>query len=304
MQTLQYPDLSHYQAGISLSGLPAVIAKATEGSSYTDPEYARIARDARAMGIPFAGYHWLHVGNASGQAAKYHSVAGTTPCMIDVEHSNDNPSVQDCLNFKSSLNALGVRVPLVYVPKWYWQQYMGSEDLRPLVAAGMKIVSSNYPNAGYSDNGPGWAPYGGITPTVWQYTDAHQINGYSVDMNAYKGTVEDFRALLNGGSSMALEEIVPQTGNRALGTTESDLWNNEMTGHSGYVPTQMSFRSAQLNRIEAVLKEATPVSISPTDLQSIADEVSAATGAKLDEVVAKLDKIATLLAAAGQALTQ
>jgi hypothetical protein len=58
------------------------------------------------------------------------------------------------------------------------------------------LVSSYYTT--YSDNGPGWAAYGGATPTVWQYTDALPYNGASCDFNAFKGTVEQFRQLVYG----------------------------------------------------------------------------------------------------------
>jgi len=38
--TIHFPDVSHYQAGLSLKPYPAAIAKATQGTGYTDPSYA------------------------------------------------------------------------------------------------------------------------------------------------------------------------------------------------------------------------------------------------------------------------
>ena len=38
--TIFYPDVSSYQAGISFAGCVIAVAKATEGTGYTNPDYA------------------------------------------------------------------------------------------------------------------------------------------------------------------------------------------------------------------------------------------------------------------------
>jgi hypothetical protein len=68
--------------------------------------------------------------------------------------------VADCLAFANALRGLGGVCTLVYLPRWYWQGTLGSADLTPLAAAGLHLVSSNYTR--YSDDGPGWEPYGGM----------------------------------------------------------------------------------------------------------------------------------------------
>lgn len=196
--TIFYPDISSYEAGISLAGMPAVVVKATEGTTYTNPDYARVAADAIARGIPWAAYHFLHHNSdPAAQARHFHSVAGNAPCMLDIETAGDGTraTLSDALTFSSALNSLGGAVRLAYFPHWYWQA-LGSPDLTPLTRAGIGLVSSNYTS--YSNTGAGWSAYGGVTPTVWQYTDAHQLNGYTVDCNAFRGTVDQFRALLTG----------------------------------------------------------------------------------------------------------
>lgn len=197
--TFFYPDISSYESGISLSGMAAVVVKATEGTTYTNPDYARVARDATSRGIPWAAYHFLRRGSGAAQADYFHGVAGNVPCMLDVETAGNGTmaTVQDCLDFANRLRAYGSSVRLVYLPHWYWQN-LGSPSLVPLAQAGMALVSSNYTT--YSDTGPGWSPYGGVTPTVWQYTDAHSLNGFSVDYNAFRGTADEFRALLTEGT--------------------------------------------------------------------------------------------------------
>ena len=50
--TIFYPDVSSFQTGVSFSGAPIAMVKATEGTDYTNPDYspAKIrAKDAGAF---------------------------------------------------------------------------------------------------------------------------------------------------------------------------------------------------------------------------------------------------------------
>ena len=49
-----------------------------------------------------------------------------------------------------------------------------------------------------SPAGAGWVPYGGVTPTVWQYTDKQVLNGVPCDFNRYQGTQAQLAALFTG----------------------------------------------------------------------------------------------------------
>lgn len=202
--TIFFPDVSNHQGAMSLAGAVACIAKATEGTTFKDKYYTHYRDQALAMGIPFAGYHWIHNSDIDAQAHNAFSVVGPNiPLMIDDEDINDGLSVSRTLAFVSAYRALGGTVTLEYLPHWFWEDY-GSPDLRPLGRAGLSLISSNYTT--YSDTGPGWAPYGGMTPAIWQYTSTAHFNGVqNVDFNAYKGTVEQLRALFNG-------QLVPGSG--------------------------------------------------------------------------------------------
>jgi len=45
----------------------------------------------------------------------------------------------------------------------------------------------------------GWQPYGGVTPVLWQYTDAASEQ-QSLDFNAFRGTIDQLAALLGGSA--------------------------------------------------------------------------------------------------------
>ncbi|HEX6500398.1 MAG TPA: GH25 family lysozyme [Micromonosporaceae bacterium] len=204
--TIFYPDLSHYDLdrGVTVQpGTVAVLAKATHGTLFLDRGYPILQRQAAAVSAVFGGYHWLNHGDGASQAAFCFSHVGRVPVMVDAEDMPNNSgyngplTVPDIVDFVSGLRARGGICNLVYLPRWYWSDHMGSPDLTPLARLGLGLVSSNYTT--YSDTGPGWTPYGGMAPVVWQYTDAQPYSGSHCDFNAFRGTTEEFRALINGG---------------------------------------------------------------------------------------------------------
>jgi GH25 family lysozyme M1 (1,4-beta-N-acetylmuramidase) len=208
--TIFYPDVSDYQAGISFACCAIAMVKATENDNYTNPDYAPAKVRAADGGAYFCAYHFLHQGNGAGQASYAHGVVGSdVPLMIDVEpvYNFDGtiasaPQISDAVDFVNQYRSLGGKVYLLYLPHWYWAGNLGQASLAPLIDLGMLLVSSDYTT--YSDNGPGWAPYGGMTPIIWQYTSTATLNGVSpVDFNAYKNTLPDFQAQATTGAALA-----------------------------------------------------------------------------------------------------
>jgi lysozyme len=199
------PDLSSYQHGVNvaaLAGAAFVLAKCTEGVYYADADYNGWRSQTRSVGKLFAAYHFLKTeSTAAAQAAwtKAHLGDPTLPVMVDVETEGPSmPRLADVVDYVDACAAIGVRVKLAYVPRWFWSQ-IGSPNLTPLSARGVGLISSAYPGgSGYpGDNAAGWLPYGGVTPTLYQYTDAAVEGGQAVgDMNAYRGSLAQLAAFL------------------------------------------------------------------------------------------------------------
>jgi hypothetical protein len=199
--TIHFPDYSHYQDGHSLTGAVALIAKGTEGTSFTDPSYRDFKTRSAARGIPFMGYHWINTTSIADQAAHAYSVMPDVPVMWDAEALG--VTVPRLVELTNRFRDLGGDPRAFYLPAWWWHDHMGAPDLRPLERLGLYLISSNYPSAGYSDNGAGWVAYGGVAPKQWQYTST------PVDLNAFKGSVDDLRRLwgLEDGMSAAQEYV-------------------------------------------------------------------------------------------------
>ena len=267
--TIFYPDVSSYQAGISFAGCVIAMVKATENNDYRNPDYAAAKTRAANAGAYFCAYHFLHAGNGAGQAQYAFGVVGAdVPLMIDFEPAYVNgvlssaPQISDAVAFINEYRSLGGTVYLLYLPHWYWQGNLGQASLSPVIDLGMLLVSSDY--TGYSDTGPGWAAYGGMTPVVWQYTSSASLNGVvNVDMNAYKGTLADFQAQVttggSSGGSPAEPTLVEGDTGPAVQTlqTRLNVWGATLTVDGDFGPATLAavntFQAAQKLTVDGVV---------------------------------------------------
>jgi hypothetical protein len=220
--TLFIPDISHHQAGIDIhalkmQGAAALIARVgqgagrrTNGQNYgttRDREWVRHRDEARRVGLPLVAY-W-YVGNLLSPADNALTAAqwvGDTsiPWMIDHEDASGN-GAHYCATVEA-FRRRGLRVILGYVPHWYWSGAMGRADLR----CGPPLVNSRYstakgsPQAIYSsaggDGGRGWVDFGGQTTIMWQFTNQASMAGRAIDCSAYRGSLDQLLALINGTS--------------------------------------------------------------------------------------------------------
>ena len=197
-------DIASYQAGLDMSrvkaeGFSYVIAKATEGSGYTNPFYREQRDGARANGLLFGAYHYVKAGDsARSQVDRFESVEPDrgVPVMLDHELTSGDAGVLWAV--RNEFVARGYRVNLIYLPNWYWSGHIGSPDLSGLPP----LMASNYVNgSGFaSDLYPGddnyrWNGYGNNTVAILQFSESGRVAGYTLDVNAFKGTVEDLAAL-------------------------------------------------------------------------------------------------------------
>jgi LysM repeat protein len=200
-------DISDYNPDYEPSAGEFVIIKATEGAHTKDPDYAAAMKRAQDAGALPVAYHFLH-SDSTPQAQAQNTasvVAKGIPIMVDTEQEGTSfPNVAQAAQYADACKALGLNVKLVYLPHWYWQQ-IGSPGLSPLSSRGLGLVSSAYPGgSGYAgDSGSGWAPYGGMTPVIWQYSDT------PLDEDAYRGTRAQLQALLYPGTPAPAPKPAP-----------------------------------------------------------------------------------------------
>jgi hypothetical protein len=204
--TMFFGDYSKYTyPGLRSGNEAAIFARAVGPGSKVDIAYGFYRQQADDMGAVFCGYHWLNRGNIASQAAIAYQTIGSRAAAVDVEDEPGNDgyngmlTVHDVVDFVIEYRRLGGTIQLVYLPHWYWQT-MGSPSLQPLVDLGLSLWASIYLD--YSDTGEGWAPYGGMSPRIWQY------KGGPIDLNAFRGTEEELQRLVEGSSTVATPTYV------------------------------------------------------------------------------------------------
>lgn len=199
-------DISHHQplsldlAQARRDGCELCIIKGGEGATYVDPTFAGNLDEARTAGMLVAAY-W-YVRSAATAAAHVAAIKRVVPLDVpiipDVEQGSGGvPLARELVNL---LRDAGYRVPLMYMPRWYWQQ-LGSPSLVELPP----LWSSRYPDNVVGTLGGEWARvpasywngYGGLDVALLQFTSSASIAGHSpLDASAYRGTRDQLAALL------------------------------------------------------------------------------------------------------------
>lgn len=199
-------DISHHQsrsldlARCRAEGIEFVFIKATEGASFVDDDFALNLAEARAAGLLVAAYHYVRSNATVAQQVANVDliVPRDVPVLLDVESSSG--TIGPVRELIDQLRARGYRVPLLYLPRWYWQQ-LGSPSLVDLPP----LWSSRYPDAVIGDLIDEWADvpshywngYGGLDVAVLQFTSSARVAGHApLDANAFRGTREELARLL------------------------------------------------------------------------------------------------------------
>jgi len=167
-------------------------------------------RRGQACGLLSMGYHYLRSGNEAQQAGVFCqqlAAVGGVPGMLDAEAitavgGTPTLAVAGIHRFLDACATNGAHIPLLYLPRWYWQR-MGSPDLSglPMLWASSYVAGTGYASALYESVTPRyWAAYGNLPVAVLQFTDQALVAGYRIDADAYLGTRDDFAKLIGPSS--------------------------------------------------------------------------------------------------------
>jgi lysozyme len=185
------------------SGFSWLEAKVSQGSDFQDEFWSPTLAACKAVGLPLVGYHYLDTSDPAAQAQCFLGNNGGNVVMFDFEDGGG-----DFDNFTAVAAAFkdaGVQLVASYIPDWYWQD-IGEPDISTVPG----LVSSAYPTTEsgpastlYTDgggaSGEGWTPYGGGTPAIWQFTDAAIVGDFTLDCNAFEGSLDELLALIGAG---------------------------------------------------------------------------------------------------------
>lgn len=221
-------DVSVHQNGMSLKRAASeeidfAIIRTTDGT-YKDRCYQSHLADAESAGLVTAAYHYLRNPNEGTSVAQQVQAslqvmgAKKRPMWIDVE-TNAGLHVDHIRACKREFERHGVRVigAYSYVPYWEGRIRPSEPDSHEFgkfwVAAYGRNASGKPRDIYPGNNHRQWGyPLGNQKPSLWQFGSNAQVAGFSVDINAFRGTKEELRALFYGGSTKP-SKPQPQKGN-------------------------------------------------------------------------------------------
>lgn len=194
-------DVSHWQGTIRWdevdgAGVAFAIAKATEGRTVVDDQYANNRANADAYAIPFTAYHFARpdLTDNDARAEANHFVTNADlrgrhllP-VLDLEVSGGLSRKQLIQWARTWLqrveSQLGVK-PMIYTTPSFWRDRMG--NIQWFAANGYRLWIAHWdvdtprvPAGNWGDNG--W--------TLWQTSQCGQVAGIDgcVDLDRYRGT--------------------------------------------------------------------------------------------------------------------
>lgn len=194
-------DVSHHQGRINwnqvatssqANGYPIrfVIMKATESSTFTDPEYLDNIRQARAAGFVCGVYHFYDPGVSPDKQAEHYINTvklqkGDLVPVVDVERTGRSSAdlQRDLLAFIKALETHYGAKPIIYASAKFRKRHLSNQafDSYPFWVAHYYVVRP--------ETSKPWM--------IWQFTDhssVYGIGGYT-DFNVFRGTEADFNSL-------------------------------------------------------------------------------------------------------------
>jgi len=167
----------------------ALIAKATEGTSFRDSTLANQRGVARAVHVPFGSYLFLHPNSNGSEAAYYLDYAkpraGDIQPVIDAEVTNLGA---DELARRSQSCAVALEhegyEPLLYASASIWKEMVKAEP---------KLKRLRVWEAAYPGRFTRWFPRlstlrialaHGVRVVLWQWTDAYAVGNAHFDASA------------------------------------------------------------------------------------------------------------------------
>lgn len=206
-------DVSSWQTGIDISQVECdfVVTKATEGTSYVNPDCDRVYQQAKSLGKELGVYHYASGGDAVAEANYFvdniTGYIGEAILVLDFEGRAVNLGPVWAKTFLDTVyTRTGVK-PLIYMSASVVSRY----DWSSVRAGDYGLWIAGYPRGytvfyGYNTdiamnyNAGAWSD----CVAMYQYTSSGRLSGYSgnLDMNVFYGDESAWNAYAGGGNAV------------------------------------------------------------------------------------------------------
>jgi lysozyme len=199
-------DVSNHQGTIDwqrvrAAGFEFAYVKASEGRTFTDPEFVTLSEGARQAGLKVGAYHYFTFCSGGAEqadrflAASGGRTTGDLPPVVDLEFGGNcsrrlTPEEFDreYVAFDQKVTAAFGRAPLLYMPSDFAEVYLnGAQQRGSRLAGRQRWVRKTLGSV--SGRCERW--------TFWQYSARGRVDGIDglVDLDTYCGSRESFSEL-------------------------------------------------------------------------------------------------------------
>jgi lysozyme len=201
-------DVSRYQGTINWSAVKAsgvlfAAARATVGTSYTDPQFSTNWNGMKANGIYRMAYHVIYPDlSPTVQIQHFTNVVGSDqgelPPVLDLELDRglDNATlVQRTYACLLAMEQSFGRRPILYTSAGFWNTHMIVNNHVPAWTNTYDLWVANYTTAQSPTMPRGWTSW-----KFWQWSSTGTVPGIngSVDLDWFQGTPEELQAYATG----------------------------------------------------------------------------------------------------------
>jgi lysozyme len=200
--TVEGIDVSHWDGAIDWakvagSGRTFAIAKATEGTSFLDPQFHANWTGMKAAGLVRGAYHFFRPADSGAQQADWFLssvgglAAGDLPPVLDWEVTDSVANAVDVQGVQDFVDRVRARTGLTTIV--YTSARFLSTVGNPTQFASLPLWDANW-NVSCPNIPAAWGTW-----TIWQYSATGVVAGVdptvSVDLNRFNGTAAQLQAL-------------------------------------------------------------------------------------------------------------
>jgi lysozyme len=201
-------DISHWQNfpdfdEVAASGVLGVIHKATEGTTYVDPNRALNLANAEKAGLAISTYFWIKPGDGRAQANFYvDTIDPVRGERVVIDYEEDGCTLDTLHDAVQALLDTDLDLKITVYSGHLLKEQLG-DDCDEFLRDNTDLWLAQYTS---DEDSISWADGTYDEWTLWQYSESGTIPGVDgslVDLNNFNGTDKEFLDWISPGDQPA-----------------------------------------------------------------------------------------------------
>ena len=256
-------DVSSWQNGINVTttGADIVVAKATEGTNYVNPDCDRVVQQALSSGKGAGVYHFANTANSPTAEADYfvsqtrgYVGKGIVP-ILDWEPRAPG-AVWWAQTWLNRVESQWGAKPIIYMNQSTENSYNWTPVVQQNYGLWIAAYTLGYQTI-YGFNPPAAQPrmYHWPFAVAWQYTSSGRVPGWNgnVDLSVVYGSLDTWRAYAGGGGTTPAVVTPPTPTAPSISGTDEQLADRVIRGEFGTIPQRQALLGNRFDAVQAIV---------------------------------------------------